>query len=52
MACPSTAGLIDRIEIDRNSATIWKGNGDVDPENFDVRKATLARGRSLISSAF
>lgn len=49
MACPSTLGMIDRIEIDRNSATIWRGAATVDPDGFDISTMCLARGRALIS---
>lgn len=52
MACPSALGLIEKIEIDRNSVVIWRGDGDLEPEGFDIRKSCLARGRNLISSAF
>lgn len=52
MACPSTSGIIEKIEIDRNSATIWKGHAEIDPQGFDIQKLCLARGRNLISSEF
>jgi cephalosporin hydroxylase len=52
MACPSTAGMIEKIEIDRNSAAIWKGDCTLEPEGFDIRKCTLARGRNLVSSDY
>jgi hypothetical protein len=49
MACPSTLGLIEKIEIDRNSATIWRGANDIVAEGFDISKMCLARGRALVS---
>jgi hypothetical protein len=49
LACPSTHSYIDKIEIDRNSATIWRGDGDIEPEGFSISKCSLARGRNLIS---
>jgi hypothetical protein len=49
MACPSTHGMIEKIEIDRNSATIWRGASPIDPEGFDIAKMCLARGRALVS---
>ena len=52
MACPSTTGIIEKIEVDRNSATIWKGNARIDPQGFDIQKLCLARGRNLISDTF
>jgi spermidine synthase len=48
LACPSTLGMIDRIEIDRNSATIWRGTSAIDPAGFDIAKMCLARGRALV----
>lgn len=48
LACPSTKGLIERIEIDRNSAIVWRGNQEIDAETFDIENCFLARGRSLI----
>jgi hypothetical protein len=49
MACPSTLGMIEKIEIDRNSATIWRGADDIAAEGFDISKMCLARGRALVS---
>jgi hypothetical protein len=48
LACPSTVDLIEEIVIDKNSATIWRGKGSIDGNDFDVRKCSLARGRQLI----
>ena len=49
LACPSTHPFIEKIEIDRNSATIWRGEADIDPLSFDIAQCCLARGRALIS---
>jgi len=49
LACPSTHSYIDRVEIDRNSVTIWRGDGTIDPEGFDITQCSLARGRALIA---
>jgi len=49
LACPSTYPFIEKIEIDRNSATVWRGEADIDPLNFDIARCCLARGRALIS---
>jgi hypothetical protein len=49
MACPSSYELIEEIVIDKNSATIWRGEGAIDSGSFDISKCMLARGRALIS---
>lgn len=49
MACPSTHGMIEKVEVDRNSATIWRGSADIDADAFDISKMCLARGRALVS---
>lgn len=51
LACPSAAGLIEKIEIDRNSATIWRGERDVDWTEFDIRDCCQTRGKGLISAS-
>ena len=48
MACPSTYPLIEKIEIDRNSATIWRGEAEIDADGFDITNCFFPRGRDLI----
>ena len=48
LACPSVPRMIENIEIDRNSVTIWRGDKDIDSRNFDISRCYLARGRDLI----
>ncbi len=49
LACPSTHDYIEKIEIDKNSATVWRGKGQIDVDDFDIARCSLARGRNLIS---
>lgn len=49
LACSSTRGLINKIEINRNSATIWRGGDEIEAEGFDIAQCSLARGRNLIA---
>lgn len=49
LACASTTGLIKSIEIDRNSATIWRGPAPIKRRGFDVARLCAARGRGLIA---
>lgn len=48
LACPSLPGMINNIEIDSNSATVWRGDADISSGNFDISRCYLARGRNLI----
>lgn len=48
LACPSAPGMIEKIEVDRNSTTVWRGDADIDSKNFDISRCYLARGRNLI----
>ena len=48
LACPSTHPMIEKIEVDRNSATIWRGEGSVDAEQFDISNCYYERGGALI----
>ena len=50
LACPSTENFIEKIEIDKNSVTVWRGDGAIDAKNFDIAQSCLARGRDLIKS--
>jgi hypothetical protein len=50
LACPSTNSFIDKVEVDRNSVTVWRGNGVIEAEGFDIAKCCLARGRDLIGN--
>lgn len=50
LACPSTDGYISKIEIDENSATIWRGAAEIPPEDFAVERCCLKRGRELIAN--
>lgn len=49
LACPSNTGLINRIEINKNSAMIWRGDAEIENAGFDISKCSLARGRDLIA---
>lgn len=48
LACPSTHPMIEKVEVDRNSATIWRGEGEVDAEEFDISRCYYERGGSLL----
>ncbi len=48
LACPSTNAYIDKIEVDRNSVTVWRGDGAIEAESFNISQCCLARGRDLI----
>jgi len=48
LACPSVPGMIENIEIDRNSVTVWRGSREIDGTDFDISRCCLARGRNLI----
>ena len=50
LACPSTEAFIEKVEVDRNSVTIWRGAGPIRSENFDIAQCSLARGRALIAT--
>lgn len=50
LACPSTENFIEKVEVDKNSVTIWRGEGDIEPNGFDIAKCCLARGRALIAT--
>lgn len=50
LACPSTPSYIERIEVDRNSVAVWRGDGAIDPAKFAIEQCSLARGRALIAS--
>lgn len=50
LACPSTDRFIEKIEIDKNSVTVWRGDGAIKAEGFDISKCCLARGRDLITN--
>ena len=49
LACPSTRDLIAEVVIDKNSATVWRGEGQLDSTAFDIAQCSLARGRKLIA---
>ncbi|HET8710861.1 MAG TPA: CmcI family methyltransferase [Spongiibacteraceae bacterium] len=49
MACPSTEGLIERIEVDRFKVVVWRGEKEIVSDGFDVRKCLSQRSRSLIA---
>jgi SAM-dependent methyltransferase len=49
LACGSSKGIIEKIDIDRNSATVWRGKAPIDPGGFDVARLCAARGRALIA---
>jgi hypothetical protein len=49
LACPSTESYIDKIEIDRNSATIWRGTAEIPAGEFAIEHCSLKRGRQLIA---
>ena len=49
LACPSTYSFIEDVVVDSNSVTVWRGEGVIDVESFDISRCALARGRRLIS---
>ncbi|PLW81644.1 hypothetical protein CWI75_14335 [Kineobactrum sediminis] len=49
LACGSTRNLINRVEIDNNSAIIWRGTASLAAGEFDIASSCLARGRNLVS---
>jgi predicted O-methyltransferase YrrM len=48
LACPSAYPMIEKIEIDRNSATIWRGEAELDANRFDISSCYYQRGGALI----
>lgn len=49
LACGSNPDLIEKIEINHNTAFVWRGPRQVDAREFDIAMSTLARGRKLIA---
>ncbi|PCJ15714.1 MAG: hypothetical protein COB04_12695 [Gammaproteobacteria bacterium] len=49
LACPSTGDYIEKIEIDKNSATIWRGTAPIKADDFDIAQCCLSRGRALLA---
>ena len=49
LACPTMPNLISEVVIDRNSATVWRGDAAIDEKHFDISTCSLARGRNLIA---
>jgi SAM-dependent methyltransferase len=49
LACSSTAGLIRSIELDRYTATVWRGPATIKRRGFDISGLCAARGRRLIA---
>ena len=52
LALPSSKGLIAELSIDENSVTIWRGEAEVDPSDFDISACSQPRGRSLLAPAY
>jgi SAM-dependent methyltransferase len=50
LACASTNAYIEKMEVDRNSVTVWRGEGSIEAEGFDIAQCCLARGRDLIGN--
>lgn len=50
LACPSARDYIEKIEIDKNSATIWRGSAPINAEDFNIADCCLPRGRALLSA--
>ena len=50
LACASTDAYIEKMEVDSNSVTVWRGDGPIEAEGFDIAQCCLARGRALIGS--
>ena len=50
LACPSANDYIDKIEIDKNSATIWRGPAPINADDFNISRCCLPRGRALLSA--
>jgi SAM-dependent methyltransferase len=49
LACGSNPDLIEKIEINSNSAFVWRGASTVEAKDFDIARCSLARGRNLIA---
>ena len=49
LACGSTRQLIDKLEVNHNSAYIWRGDAPASGDDFDIAACSLARGRNLIA---
>lgn len=50
LACGSNPDLIEKVEIDHNTAYVWRGSREIDAKTFDIAMCTLARGRNLIAA--
>lgn len=49
LACGSTQGYISHVDIDRNSAIVWRGEADIPGPDFDIQNCYLKRGRDLLA---
>lgn len=48
MACSSCAGMVGKIEINRNSVFVWRGQADIEEAGFSISECAKGKHRSQL----
>ena len=48
LAVPSAPGVISEVRVDQWAVEVWRGDAEVDTDNFDISACFTTRGRSLL----